>query len=52
MDSEEGWGPQPPMRWHGPGEGPVQYLSDTPTGAWAELLRHEEVACIMPHGCA
>jgi hypothetical protein len=34
---------QPPARWHGPGEGPVQYLSDTPTGAWAELLRHEEI---------
>lgn len=34
---------QPPARWHGEGEGPVQYLADTPDGAWAELLRHEEI---------
>jgi hypothetical protein len=34
---------QPPGRWHGAGEGPVQYLADTPDGAWAELLRHEEI---------
>ena len=34
---------QPPARWHGDGEGPVQYLSDTPDGAWAEFLRHEEI---------
>ena len=34
---------QPAARWHGAGEGPVQYLSDTPDGAWAELLRHEEI---------
>jgi hypothetical protein len=34
---------QPPARWHGPGEGPVQYLADTPDGAWAEFLRHEEI---------
>lgn len=34
---------QPPGRWHGPGEGPVQYLSDTPDGAWAEFIRHEEI---------
>jgi RES domain len=34
---------QPPARWHGKGEGPVQYLSDTPNGAWAEFLRHEEI---------
>jgi hypothetical protein len=25
------------------GEGPVQYFSDTAAGAWAELLRHEEI---------
>jgi len=31
---------QPSGRWHGDGEGPVQYLADTPDGAWAELLRH------------
>jgi hypothetical protein len=34
---------QPPARWHGPDEGPVQYLADTPDGAWAELLRHEAI---------
>lgn len=34
---------QPPARWHGDGQGPVQYLSDTPDGAWAEFLRHEEI---------
>jgi hypothetical protein len=34
---------QPPARWHGQGEGPAQYFSDTPDGAWAELLRHEEI---------
>lgn len=34
---------QPPARWHGPGEGPVAYLSETPDGAWAEFLRHEEI---------
>lgn len=34
---------QPAARWHGDGEGPVQYLSDTPSGAWAEFLRHESI---------
>ena len=34
---------QPPARWHGAGEGPVHYLADTPDGAWAEFLRHEEI---------
>jgi RES domain len=34
---------QPPGRWHGEGEGPTQYLADTPDGAWAEFLRHEEI---------
>lgn len=34
---------QPGARWHGDGEGPVQYFSDTPDGAWAEFLRHEEI---------
>jgi hypothetical protein len=34
---------QPAARWHGPGEGPVQYLADTPDGAWAEFLRHEGI---------
>jgi RES domain len=34
---------QPPARWHGAGEGPAHYLAETPDGAWAELLRHEEI---------
>ncbi|GBC86977.1 hypothetical protein HRbin12_00977 [bacterium HR12] len=34
---------QPPARWHGAGEGPVHTFADTPDGAWAELLRHEEI---------
>jgi hypothetical protein len=34
---------QPAGRWHALGEGPVHYLADTPDGAWAELLRHEEI---------
>jgi len=34
---------QPPARWHGVGEGPVQYFSSTPDAAWAEFLRHEEI---------
>jgi hypothetical protein len=34
---------QPAARWHGPGEGPAHYFCDTPDGAWAELLRHEEI---------
>ena len=34
---------QPAARWHGPGEGPVAYLAETPDGAWAEFLRHEEI---------
>jgi hypothetical protein len=34
---------QPPARWHGDGEGPAHYFSDTPEGAWAEYLRHEEI---------
>ena len=33
-------------RWHALGEGPVQYLADTPNGAWAELLRHEEIRTV------
>src|SRR5438094_9463305 len=34
---------QPAGRWHGAGEGPAHYFADTPDGAWAELLRHEEI---------
>jgi hypothetical protein len=34
---------QPAARWHEGGAGPVQYLADTPDGAWAEFLRHEEI---------
>jgi RES domain len=35
---------QPPGRWHSSGEGPAHYLADTPDGAWAEFLRHEEIS--------
>lgn len=34
---------QPPARWHGAGDGPANYFADTPTGAWAEFLRHEGI---------
>jgi hypothetical protein len=34
---------QPAGRWHGAGEGPAHYFADTPDGAWAEFLRHEEI---------
>jgi hypothetical protein len=34
---------QPSARWHRDGEGPAQYFADTPGGAWAEFLRHEEI---------
>lgn len=34
---------QAPARWHGLGEGPVHYFAETPDGAWAEFLRHEEI---------
>lgn len=34
---------QPAARWHGTGEGPCQYFADSPDGAWAEFLRHEEI---------
>ena len=34
---------QPAARWHEADDGPVQYLADTPDGAWAEFLRHEEI---------
>jgi RES domain-containing protein len=34
---------QPAARWHGEGEGPAHYFADTPDGAWAEFLRHEEI---------
>ena len=34
---------QPAGRWHGTGEGPAHYFADTPDGAWAEFLRHEEI---------
>jgi hypothetical protein len=36
-------GEQPPARWHGPDEGPAQYLSSTPEAAWAEFLRQQEI---------
>ena len=34
---------QPAARWHAEGDGPAHYFADTPDGAWAELLRHEEI---------
>ena len=34
---------QPPARWNEAGDPPTQYLSDTPDGAWAEFVRHEEI---------
>ena len=34
---------QPAARWHGVGSGPANYFADTPTGAWAEFLRHEGI---------
>jgi RES domain-containing protein len=34
---------QPAGRWHADGEGPAHYVADTPDGAWAEFLRHEEI---------
>lgn len=34
---------QPEARWHADGDGPAHYFADTPDGAWAELLRHEEI---------
>lgn len=35
---------QPAGRWNAAGEGPVNTFADTPEGAWAELLRHEEIS--------
>jgi hypothetical protein len=35
---------QPAARWHADREGPVHYFTDTPDGAWAELVRHEEIS--------
>jgi len=37
---------QPPSRWAGEVEAPVNVFADTPDGAWAELLRHEEITDI------
>lgn len=34
---------QPSARWHEAGEGPAHYFADTPDGAWAEFVRHEEI---------
>lgn len=30
-------------RWYSAGDGPTQYLSATPDGAWAELIRNENL---------
>jgi hypothetical protein len=32
-----------PGRWHDRGDGPTQYLSFSTDGAWAELIRNEEL---------
>jgi len=34
---------QPAARWHADTDGPAHYFADTPDGAWAEFLRHEEI---------
>jgi len=34
---------QKAARWHAEGDGPANYFADTPVGAWAEFLRHEEI---------
>jgi len=34
---------QPAGRWHAGGDGPAHYFADTPDGAWAEFLRHEDI---------
>ncbi|HEX5313557.1 MAG TPA: RES domain-containing protein [Gammaproteobacteria bacterium] len=34
---------QPAARWHAEGTGPANSFADTPAGAWAEFLRHEEI---------
>src|SRR5437773_2563281 len=34
---------QPAARGHGDGDGPAQYLADTPDGAWADFLRHQGI---------
>jgi hypothetical protein len=34
---------QPAARWHDAGDGPAQYLANTPAGAWAEFIRHEAI---------
>ncbi len=34
---------QPAARWHAEDDGPANYFADTPTGAWAEFLRHEGI---------
>jgi RES domain-containing protein len=32
-----------PGRWHAHGDGPTQYMSTSAEGAWAELIRREEL---------
>lgn len=34
---------EPAARWHAANQGPARYFADTPDGAWAEFLRHEEI---------
>lgn len=35
--------PQASARWHTATDAPASYYADTPDGAWAEFLRHEEI---------
>ena len=37
------WTGQPAARWHDAGEGPANYFSETPDGARAEFIRHEDI---------
>lgn len=35
---------QPAGRYNAASDGPAQYFADTPDGAWAEFIRHAEIA--------
>jgi hypothetical protein len=38
---------QPPGRWYDTGEGPCHYLATAAKGAWAEILRHEQITQLV-----
>ena len=40
---------QPPARWHGPSEGPAQYLADTPDGETRSLFLSDGEHTREPH---